>query len=204
MRVAYASRMTRLLRLIPITVALVGCKKTESDTATTPVEARVAVAPAPAPARAPVPAPPPVMPSTPEGSILFAGTNPTHVQALRKGQGSLVVGYTKNGEMKVIAASCSDDAWSAEVVKRARAAGEPNCQERVCIDYHDADNPVVFVFRADGSLAGVVDNADTSDAAGTDDDVKELMEVLEGVCPETDDAMDIRFQAAIERAGVEP
>ncbi|MFN0246363.1 MAG: hypothetical protein ACKV2T_05615 [Kofleriaceae bacterium] len=187
--------MTKWLGLISITIALVACKKTAPDAATKTVEAPVAMAPpAPAPPKAPI-----VTPSTPRGAILFAGTNPAQVDALRKGQGSLII-----SKGKIVAASCADDTkWAAEVVKRAQAAGDAlNCQDRVCIHYHGDgdDDRVVFAFRADGSLAGVIDHVDTSDAGGTDDEVAELEEALVGSCPETDEEITGRFDATIERA----
>jgi hypothetical protein len=198
--------MTKLLSLITISVALLACSRAESKVAP-PAEAKV-VAPAPiapTPVAVALPAPP-VVPSTPRGAILFAATNPDRVGEVRKGQGSVVVEYDKRGEMKVVAGSCDDDAvWAAEVVRLANMFGDnPNCHDNVCINYADVDNRVVFAFRTDGSLAGVIENAETSDAAGTDDDVQELMDVLVGACPETDEAMDIRFQMAIERMGITP
>jgi hypothetical protein len=188
--------MTNLLGLISITVALVACTKDNPEAAKKPVEATAAVAPT---ATAPVPAKTVAMPSTLEGAILFAGTNPTQVGALRKGQGSLVVSGAD-----VIAASCDDETkWAAEVVRHAQRAGDKvSCQDRFCIHYHgdDDDDRVVFAFRADGSLVGVIDNVVTGDADGPDDDIAALVAAVDAHCPETDEEATARFDATIERA----
>jgi hypothetical protein len=190
--------MTKLLGLISITVALVACKKAEPEAAKKPVETLAAVAPT-VPSPVPVPPAKTVVPSTPEGAILFAGTNPTQVDALRKGQGSLVM---SRGD--VIAASCHDETqWAAEVVRHAQRAGDKvNCQDRVCIHYFgdDDDDRVVFAFRADGSLAGVIDNVVTGDADGAEDDIAALVAAVDAHCPETDEDMEARFSATIEAA----
>lgn len=102
----------------------------------------------------------------------------------------MILAFRNTGESTVVSASCTSDDFPRQVVTRAKAAaGNVNCTGNVCIHSRDDDTRVVFAFREDGSLAGVIDNADTSDADGTDGEVAALMDAIDRDCPKTDQQM---------------
>jgi hypothetical protein len=186
--------MTRIVSLGFVAVLVLGCKGTKED-APAPPAAPPPVAAAPGDA-APAPvvdAAPPLDPAVAkaieadqkqQAQIAALAADPAKAAEIAGPKGALYMVWDNKGKVQTKSASCTAAVrFGALVAPLAKdAVGNVGCQDNRCIHYKTDEYRIAFIFRDDHTLEGVLENVETSDAAGTDDDVAELQEALARVC----------------------
>jgi hypothetical protein len=108
--------------------------------------------------------------------------DPTRVAAVTGAGHAVRVAWTDGGEVLVLDASCRDEAAFARAVSAlaASAARDLGCDGAVCFHRGEGGRTTAFVFRADGTLEGVLDNVEAGDV---DEAIAALHQRLALTCP---------------------
>jgi hypothetical protein len=176
-------------RLAWTSLLLVACAK---EPTSTPVTTAPAVAPAPAPVIAPRPTP---LSNEELVKRFGSGEVTSHLHE----QHAIVMSWAGT-EPQVTQMSCTDDtALAARVTQLARRAiaDGVTCEGTTCMHYADARR-VAFVFDG-GKLVGVLEDPETADAAGIDDELEALHTQRSVLCPRTEAEEADMVNAAYER-----
>jgi hypothetical protein len=192
----------RYLLLVSLTLSFTACSRAE------PVPAKQTQA---APAQAAPAAPKPAAVQKPGGPtrrkvspalVEQLAANAASIHAATGDNYAIDVAYANDGSDAKLTAACDDeDRFISRVLERARAAvaGKLVCGGQVCVHYGDDYAKSAFVFRPDGSFAGIIDNSGTIGDGVTDEEIAYLFEMLEQLCPKTPSEEAVEVSATLCR-----